>query len=199
MVPVKIGECESCPWGGYCRPQLELPPGDVSLLPRIGWSQWKIHHDHGVTNRAELAVLDPLTAHLVAAGVNVAGLLAAARGQAAGLPLAALDGAALSPRELELVLEVGLTTVGDVVRLSHKTAAYSDVALSTLPLQIDQARAALGTDPVYRRRGVEEIRVPRAAVEVDIDMENVEEGCYLWGCLLTMVQPAATQTTEEAA
>jgi predicted RecB family nuclease len=176
-VPVKVAECESCPWWDYCRPQLERPPGDVSLLPRIGWTQWKIHRDHGVTNRAELATLDPRTARLVASGLDIAALMAVA----SDVDLAFV----LSKGALRVLASEGITTARELHGLCARTASYSDVGLGTLPVHIDLARAALGPQLVYRKRGISDVTVPRADVEIDVDMENTELGCYLWGSFVT--------------
>jgi predicted RecB family nuclease len=176
-VPFKIGECDSCPWWDYCRPQLEKPPGDVSLLPRIGWTQWKVHCDHGVTNRAELAALDPRTARLVAGGLDIGALIKL-------VPEVELADV-LRGRALELLASEGVATARDLHGLCARTASYSDVGLGALPIHIDLARAALGPEPVYRKRDVSEVVIPRADVEVDVDMENTELGCYMWGSYVT--------------
>lgn len=42
----------------------------------------------------------------------------------------------------------------------------------------------VGEQPAYRRRSVYELVVPRGDVEIDVDMENIAGGCYLWGALI---------------
>lgn len=184
VVPVRCTECPGCPWNGYCGPQLAAGFGDVSLLPRIGWTQWKAHRDHGITDRAELAELDWQTASLVAEGIDIARLRSVAAALPVDLPVLAMGSVWNRPRQLEVLDAQGLRIVADLARLDAATARYSGSGMA-LHEQIDMARAALGPAPVYKRRGVERVTVPRADVEVDIDMECSEVGVYLWGCLHT--------------
>lgn len=183
--PVRIGECDECPWWDYCRARLQEGPGDISLLPRLGRREVQIHHDHGVTNRAELASLDPVTARLVCSGIDVIELQRLVEGLPDETPVRDLGVVVRAKTQLARLESEGVTTFGAVMRLDRRTASYYGAGTTWLPEQIDLARAALGPLPIYRRRGVRHVGVPRADVEVDIDMENIEEGVYLWGALHT--------------
>jgi predicted RecB family nuclease len=185
VVPVRCGDCPTCPWNERCRSVLEAGSGDVSLLPRVAWDHWKVHRDHGVTDRAMLAALDWRTASAVARGVDVAGLRALAAALRADAPLSDLGSASLSSRHLDVLASLDVRTAGDLAGLDAMTASYSGAGLRSLPEEIDLARAALGPAHAYRRRGVDHVAAPRADMEVDVDMECSETGVYLWGNLLT--------------
>ncbi len=193
MVPVRISECPDCPWWAHCSSVLQEGSGDVSLLPGVGWKQWSIHRDHNVSCRAALAALDVTTAELVCGGVDLPPVFAAASRVGPDTPVSDL----VAPRrkaQLARLRDAGIDTAGRVLRLDPTTAGYSGSGLSALVEHIDLARAALGPAPAYRRRGIDAVAVPRGDVELDVDMENVEDGVYLWGTLLS--DPGATGLTD---
>lgn len=182
--PIRINECPRCPWWVHCGPILEAGAGSVSLVPGSKEREYTIHLAHGVRDRRQLAELDHGTAELLSSGVDLRPLLAALDRLPAATAVADVVGSR-KRAQLRRLEEAGIRVLSDARRLDPATASYASDSLKALPERIDLARAALGSAPVYRRRGVERVVVPRGDVEVDVDMENAEEGVYLWGTLVS--------------
>src|SRR5690606_9771219 len=79
---------------------------------------------------------------------------------------------------------VGVSTVDKLAALDPEGESPIQWTGTTFADAVALARAWLADLTVVRR--VETVRVPRADVEVDIDMESFGDlGAYLWGCLLS--------------
>lgn len=183
VVPVRIGECSSCPWWGHCRGQLE-ESADVSLLPRVGWNLWKTYHDAGIASLDDLASLDWRTADLADRRVDLANLFAGLETSRPDTSIAEVIGIRKTAQTQSLI-DAGVHTAADASGLDRGIAALPPATRGSLAENIDLARAMLSEAPVFRRRGIDELVVPRGDIEIDIDMENVEDGVYLWGALVT--------------
>jgi predicted RecB family nuclease len=142
-----------------------------------------------------LASLDSATARLVASGVDLRHLEQKARTADRSTPVT--DLLPRRPKQAERLMGEGICSVADVARIDPVTASFSDTGLGDLPQQIDNARARISLQPAHRRRGVDQVIVPRADMEIDVDMESVNEGCYLWGTLLNVVDTSSGAVTSE--
>ncbi len=177
--PVSCGECATCPWRDICDVTLQAGSGDASLLPMVSYHPWRALRQAGIHDRAAVAALDLVTAGLVQAKVEAGRWLHEASQVD---PAVAIE--ELRPRatkQIEALHSAGIHTAGDAVSLLDQTTAELG---SFAGEAILNARAAIGPEPVYRRPGAT-VDVPRADIEIDVDMENTNDGVYLWGAFVS--------------
>lgn len=186
--PIHIGECSTCPWDGVC--SIELEAADhISLIPRSTYRHYVSHRDRGVETRAAVAALHWPTAHVLH-GSNqrdpegdLAGFLTIASRHPSTTAVTEPAGHEFSDVVARL-LEVDIHTVAELGQMHPGTASYQGAIVGHLPTVIDQARAATA-GITFRARGLQRVEVRRADVEIDVDMENVDLGVYLWGTLVS--------------
>ncbi len=70
------------------------------------------------------------------------------------------------------------------LELARLDAGDIDDAPRAFPTWIAQARAHHGSAPAYLAPGRHRLEVPRADVEIDLDIEHTDVGVYLWGVLV---------------
>ena len=182
VLPVRRSECASCPWRDICNVDLEAGSGDPSLIPGVRFEEWRTLRDQRIIDRRSVAALDYKTAAVSASGVNVAKLIGGASEADPDTPLRELLGRA--PKQLAASEAAGLRTAADALRVLDSRTASLNGGRWLAPAII-RARAVLGEAPAYRKPGAPTAPPPRADIEIDIDMENTNEGVYLWGALVT--------------
>jgi len=177
--PVLCPDCTICPWLDVCSQSLLAGTGDASLLPGVSYRQWRALRNIGIADRAGVAALDVRTAHLLAAGVDASRWLDDAIAADSKTPVEQLRPKAT--KQIEALSSAGMRTAEDVVEcIDAQTARLDRWAAAA----IINARAATGPDPVYRLPGGL-VDVPRADIEIDVDMENTNDGAYQWGVDVT--------------
>ena len=180
--PIVCDQCDMCRWREWCGEQLE-EVADLSLIGGVGVGRRALYKAHGIDDLHALAALDWRTAELVRGKVDVEGLGLRAAGRPAATPLA--DVIANRPKQVEVLAALDFKTVADLESIDAKTLDVCAAGASNAAAQIELARARVGAAPAYRKRGLDSVTVPRADIEVDVDMENTNDGCYLWGVLVT--------------
>jgi predicted RecB family nuclease len=189
--PIVCADCGLCRWRDWCGERLD-EGADLSLISGVDVGRRRLYKTLGIDDLHALAALDWTTAALVRADVDLAGLLAEVADLPGATPLASVI--PNRKKQLEQLAAARISTVSETAAIDRRTLAVTVAGATNLPTQIDQARARLGAAPAYRRRGVDRVAVPRGDVEVDVDMESTNDGCYLWGALVTDRRAVAPRT-----
>jgi predicted RecB family nuclease len=190
--PIVCAQCDLCRWREWCGDRLE-EVADLSLISGVGVGRRRLYKSHGIDDLHGLAALDWTTAELVRRGVDVADLSEKGRGLAAATPLD--DVIPKRKKQLDDLAALGFVSVGDLAVVDPGTLAVCTAGASNLATQIELARARVGSAAAYRQRGVERIELPRGDVEIDLDMESTNDGCYLWGAWVRDRRDAAAVAT----
>jgi hypothetical protein len=195
VMPVRTGECSSCIWNEVCTDKLEASD-HVSLLPGSTWERFVHFRRHDLLTRQTLASLDWATASIVHGAssssptYDLSDLHEDAESVGESTPVVEIVGKRRR-QLLERLDESGIRVAADVNRLDRRTAALPIQGLGHLPSLIDIARAADADHP-FRARGLQHVDVPRADIEVDLDMESTQSGVYLWGAQTTVRSPGTS-------
>ena len=194
-------ECGECVWRNNCHDEL-VAADHITLLPGVTPPQAEKIAVTGADTIKKLAQLDDTTAQLLDAGTaELAEMIEAAQNgrwdEDTAVAVAVVDtlqgtnsdGQKRRARPKTVndtvshLVAAGVGTAAELAELDHRTAMHGKGG--KLQTQIDQARvvdvAVSRRSPhVFRRRGVDELDIPRANVEIHVDMEN-DEHIYLWG------------------
>lgn len=192
---LRRGSCVKCSWHEVCSAD-RRDRDCVSLVPNMQFKYVEVLRGVGIATQAELAKVDYRSAALLCSDAKVKDFAETIQRLQELSPETRLDegdAVDLLGKEAKLKVErlasLGFALAGDLDDLDDRLLMISSKAVGNLPAAIDAARSAAAGQPLLKR-GVEQLTVPRANIEIDFDMENAFDGStYLWGAMLSCSSP----------
>jgi len=181
--PLWYSACGTCEWKNVCYSELEANQ-HVSLIAGVTRDTTKRLAAIGVHTMPQLAALHIRTAEVVVAthgSCNLVELIARATELSAPDEPVGVLFTARQTKGPAALAAAGVHTLADLLTLDQDLVRIK--SSNDLVRAIDAARVRLHPDGLpHLPRGVTpaEVVVPRADIEVDVDMENSDE-VYLWG------------------
>ena len=186
--PLWYSACGTCEWKNVCYSELEADQ-HVSLIAGVTRDTTKRLAAIGVRTMPQLAALDIRTAEVVVAthgSCNLAELVDRTNEfSSTDEPVGVLF-TARQTKGPNALAAAGIRTLADLLALDQDLIRIK--SSTDLVRAIDAARVRLHPDGLpHLPRGVarQDVVVPRADIEVDVDMENSDE-VYLWGTFTSM-------------
>ena len=174
-------ECKSCSWREVCHDELKLDLDHITLIPGITPDKARPHYANGVRTVGALARLDYRTAVAIDYDIDVRSAVAEA--QVANLSEKAdliLRNHGANDEAVQALELAGVVKNSDIAAFDFKTSAYFGTKVNRLADAIDQARV-MKVQKAHRARNTEYVQIPRAAIEIDVDIEDSNGHVYLIG------------------
>lgn len=168
-LPYWDSSCLESPWREQIQFELERRD-DISLLPGMTGLRSLPYREVGVTTIRQLSEMDWRGAWLIANGYSLSYVL---RRAANGVDPIALIGVRACKR-------LGISTSKDLLEIDPSVSIFEGVKVWNLTGSIDNARSRI-MKTVYRKEWISHVEIPRASIELDLDIEDSEGIVYLIG------------------
>lgn len=187
----KRTECGECDWRVYCDTWRKTRQ-DVSRVKGVTREQAEIHAGFGMTTVSDLARLDVPTAMVVDAGLATEELIELARDINPAMDAYSVlrlagdhPDSTKTQRDrqdtlVDTLAACGVTTAADLAGLCPVTARYAGTRVQRLADQIDRARVLIN-GKAHLARGRDQVSIPRATIELHVDIEDNGGFVYLIG------------------
>ena len=183
--PVWISSCGQCDWKSNCRKELEAKD-DISLIVR---SRAKNYLDFGIKTISQLASLNRKAAYILSMKINIDSLVLKSNDQVLSscVPISVLVS---NIKEVTILHSVGIYSLKDLLDIRKYIDELLPLKSKNLSRDIELAKLykleKLSSMPILVRSSSypNDFCIPKADVEIDIDLEDTGRQVYLWGALV---------------